>query len=88
MTSDLVSRLEAAAQKLAAAQGQADEYLEKVTEVLAQAHGTFTSQIAESLRGANTEFHKYLASSTSLLASTIAELDGTIIEFSPKRRGS
>lgn len=84
MTSDLVSRLEAAAQKLVAAQGQADEYLAKVTEVLAQAHGTFTSQMAESLRRANGDFHAHLSSSTSLLAGTIADLDGVIVEFSSR----
>ena len=88
MTSDLVSRLEAAAQKLVAAQGQADEYLAKVTEVLAQAHGTFTSQMAESLKRANGDFHAHLSSSTSLLAGTIADLDGVIVEFSPRRNGA
>ncbi len=88
LTSDLVARLEAAAQKLVAAQGQADEYLAKVTEVLKQTHGTFTSQMAESLKRANGDFHEQLSKSTSLLASTIAELDGTIIEFSPRRNGA
>jgi hypothetical protein len=88
LTTDLVARLEAAAQKLVAAQGQADEYLSKVTEVLKQTHSTFTSQMAESLKRANGDFHEHLSKSTSLLASTIAELDGTIIEFSPRRNGA
>jgi ABC-type transporter Mla subunit MlaD len=81
-----VAQLEAAAQTLAAAEGQADEYLAKVTEVLAQAHSTFSSQMAETLRGANAEFHRHLADSTSLLATTVAELDGTVIEFAPRHR--
>ena len=84
----MFGRLEAAAQKLVAAQGQADEYLSKVTEVLKQGHSTFTYQMAESLRRANGDFHEHLSKSTSLLASTIAELDGTIIEFSPRRNGA
>jgi ABC-type transporter Mla subunit MlaD len=81
-----VAQLEAAAQTLAAAEGKADEYLAKVTEVLGEAHGTFSTQMAETLRRANAEFHRHLADSTSLLASTIAELDGAVIEFAPRHR--
>jgi hypothetical protein len=85
MTSDLVSRLEAAAQKLIAAERHADEYLRKLNEVLAEAHGSFSSQMRETLKTTNTEFHEHLAKSTSLLASTVAELDGVVVEFAPRR---
>lgn len=88
MTSELVAGMEAAAQKLVAAQGEADAYLAKLNEVLIDAHGSFSSQMLETLRRTNTEFHDHLTKSTSLLASTIAELDGAIIEFNPRKRAA
>lgn len=84
MTSDLVGRLEGAAQKFAAAQGQADDYLSQLNEVLTEAHGSFSTQMLATVHKTNTEFHKHLENSTSLLASTIPELDGTIVEFAPR----
>jgi hypothetical protein len=84
MTSDLVTRLESAAQKLVTAQGQADAYLAQLNRVLSEAHGSFSTQMLATLQKTNTEFHQHLAKSTSLLASTIADLDGTIIEFAPR----
>jgi hypothetical protein len=84
MTSDLVTRLESAAQKLVTAQGQADAYLAQLNRVLSEAHGSFSTQMLATLQKTNTEFHEHLAKSTSLLASTIADLDGTIIEFAPR----
>lgn len=84
MTSDLVGRLESAAQNFAAAQVQADDYLGQLNKVLSEAHGSFSAQMLATVQKTNTEFHKHLANSTSLLASTIADLDGTIIEFAPR----
>ena len=84
MTSDLISRLEGAAQKFAVAQVQAGDYLGQLNKVLTEAHGTFSTQMLATVQKTNTEFHKHLANSTSLLASTIADLDGTIIEFAPR----
>lgn len=88
MTSQLVASMEAAAEKLVAAQGEADAYLAKLNEVLVDAHGSFSSQMLETVRRTNTEFHDHLTKSTSLLASTIAELDGAIIEFNPRKRAA
>jgi len=88
MTSDLMTRMEAAGQKLVAAQREADAYLTKLNDVLVDAHGSFSSQMLETVRRTNTEFHDHLTKSTSLLASTIAELDGAIIEFNPRKRAA
>jgi hypothetical protein len=88
MTSDLVTRLEAAAQKLVAAEAEADAYLGQLNEVLAGAHTSFSSQMLETVKRTNTEFHEHLTRSTSLLASTIAELDGAIVEFTPRKRAA
>lgn len=87
MTSDIVARMEAAAQKLVSAQSQADAYLESLNEVLVGAHGSFSQQMLNSLSTANTEFHTYLSKSTSLLASAIDHLQDTLSDLpdSPTR---
>ena len=86
MTSDLVARLESAAQKLIAAEGQADDYLAKINSVLAEAHSSFGTQMLETVKRTNTEFHAHLAKTTGLLAGTIAELDGVMVAFEPRRK--
>lgn len=78
MTSELVQRLEAAAQKLVRAQTEADEYLDKLNSIFVEAHTSFSDQMLETVRKTNTDFHTHLEKSTSLLASTIAELDETL----------
>jgi hypothetical protein len=67
--------MDAAVQKLITAQSEADTYLAKVSEVIRESHGSFTNSMVETLRHTNTEFHKHLGSSVSLLASSIEELD-------------
>jgi hypothetical protein len=57
LASDVVARLEEAAQKLVAAQGQADETLAKLNGVLSDAHNAFSTQLLETVR----EFHEHLA---------------------------
>jgi hypothetical protein len=55
--SDVVARIEIAAEKLIAAQGQADEYLVKLNGVLSGAHGTFSAQMIETVR----DFQEHLS---------------------------
>lgn len=50
LTADVVARIEAAAEKLIAAQGQADGYLAKLNSVLSDAHNTFSTQMLETVR--------------------------------------
>jgi ABC-type transporter Mla subunit MlaD len=61
MTSELVKRLDAAAQKLVAVQGQADEYLAKLNRVLEGAHSLFCDQMLATVRKTNGEFHASLS---------------------------
>ena len=75
LTSDLVGRIEAAAAKLAAAQQQADGYLEEVSEVLAESHQRFAAGMRQTLGEANTAFHNELTQATSLLRDAIQELE-------------
>lgn len=84
LTQDLVGRLEGAAQKLLAAQGHADEYLDKLNHVLAEAHGSFSSQMLNTVRTTNGEFHDSLRKATGLLATTIAEFENALGDNTPR----
>lgn len=84
LTSDLVSRLETAGQRLIAAQGHADDYLAKLNGVLAEAHGSFSSQMLQTVRSTNGEFHESLRKATGLLASTIAEFENALGDNTPR----
>jgi hypothetical protein len=50
LSSEVVARIEAAAQKLIAAQGQADEHLGKLNGVLSEVHTAFSAQMLETVR--------------------------------------
>jgi len=84
LTSDLVTRLESAGQRLIAAQGHADDYLAKLNGVLAEAHGSFSSQMLQTVRSTNGEFHDSLRKATGLLASTIAEFENALGDNTPR----
>ncbi len=56
VASDVVDRMEASAQKLIAAQGQADEYLSKLNGVLTDVHTAFSKQVLDTVR----EFQEHL----------------------------
>ncbi len=57
LTGDFVARIDAAAQKLEAAQSQADNSLAKLNGVLSEAHNAFGSQMLETVR----DFHDHLS---------------------------
>ena len=68
------------------AQNKADEYLGKINNTLEQAHTAFTTQMLKTVKSTNMEVHNHLANSTKLLASTVAELEGTIVDFRREKR--
>ena len=78
LTQDVLSRIQSSTDKLIAAQGEADRYLEGVSEVLGTAHQSFADAVTKTLDRANSEFHKKLSSAVALLSSSIQELDTTI----------
>lgn len=78
LTSELVNKLQSASEKLAVAQQDAEEYLEGVTEVLAQAHEEFAKNVTSVLRTGNAEFHRELAQATNLLKGAIQDLGDTL----------
>jgi ABC-type transporter Mla subunit MlaD len=78
MSHDVISRIEASTEKLIAAQKQADEYLEKVSEVIAHSHESFSTGMTKAVGEANREFHQALADSVKLLREGIQELEDTL----------
>lgn len=75
VTADVLTRIEGAAQKLAAAQTEADGFLDEVAEVIEQSHLKFAEGMKGTVAEANRQFHKELASATGLLKEAIQELE-------------
>lgn len=78
LTADVLARIESSAQKLAAAQLQADHYLEGVNKVLAEAHQKFADATTRTLDRANQDFHKKLTQAVALLSSSIEEFESKL----------
>jgi ABC-type transporter Mla subunit MlaD len=81
LTETLVAKLSNASEKLAAAQGQTEHYLEQVTEVLTTAHQSFADNVAKTLHSSNSDFHEHLTTATGYLSSAIRELGGVVDEI-------
>ena len=78
LTTDILQRIDAAATKLGHAQKQADEYLDKVSDVLTEAHASFTKAVHQSLTSANSDFYTQLSQATKLLSEGIKELESAL----------
>jgi hypothetical protein len=85
LSSDVVLRLEGAATKLARAEGEAEQYLDRVTEVLTQAHSTFADNMQRTLGTANRQFYEELSKATSLLREGIHELEVALVDVPSPR---
>ena len=76
---DVVARLESAAQALALAEQRADTYLQGVSAVLAKSHEAFAANVERSLKESNTQFHRELAEAVGYLKGAIEHL-GDVLE--------
>lgn len=85
LTADVLSRIEGATTKLVQAQQEADQYLERVSEVLGQSHQEFADNMRKTLGEANRQFYEQLSSATALLREGIQELDATLAEAGARR---
>lgn len=85
LTSELVARLEAGGAALAAAQGEARDYLEGVNRVLAEVHGSFAENVERTLRQGNSQFHKELSTAVDYLKGAIEELGDTLENLGSRR---
>lgn len=78
MSNDVVTRIEEATVKLVVAQKEADSYLAKITEVLGEAHQSFSDGMTKAVGEANRDFHQALSDSVKLLREGIQELEDTL----------
>jgi ABC-type transporter Mla subunit MlaD len=83
MTSELISRIQAATKELGSAQEQSEEYLKGVTAALVGAHESFRDNIDKTLGEGNRRFQKELADSVGLLSSAIKNL-GDVLDDIPQ----
>jgi hypothetical protein len=84
LTTDILARIDGSATKLAQAQGQAETYLEKISEVLAEAHQEFSDNMRKTLGDANQQFYDQLTRATQLLRVGIQELEVSLGAFNGK----
>ncbi len=78
LTQQALERINSAADKLANAQEESEDYLENISEVLATAHSSFSEGLTRTLDRANADFHTKLSTAVKLLASAIEELEVTL----------
>lgn len=78
ITTDVLSRLDSAAERLAQAQRAADQYLGQVTEVLGSSHRAFAESMQGTLAKANSDFHEKMSTATRRLREVIAELESAL----------
>ncbi len=85
MTHGALDQIQKAADKLAAAQKETEDYLEGVSEVLSEAHKSFADGLTRTLDRANNDFHVKLSNAVKLLSSAIEELEVTVSSAAPAR---
>lgn len=87
MTTELITRIQAATTALAAAKEQSEDYLKGVTAALVGAHESFRDNIDKTLSEGNRRFQKELSDSVGLLSSAIKNLGDVLDEIpQPTRR--
>ena len=84
MTSELMSKLQAATAQLALAQQQSEDYLKGVSEVLTKAHEAFAENVERTLRQGNAQFHKELSQAVGLLSGAIQDFGDTLESVASK----
>ena len=85
LTDDVLQHIEVSATKLSQAQEAADEYLDGVSQVLANSSEAFRESVVATLAKVNHDFHTKLASAVGLLSTTVQELEVTLGSLAPRR---
>ena len=86
LTQDVLGRIQSAADKLAAAQEETEDYLEGISEVLAKAHGEFANGTTSTLNKMHSDFHDKLSGAVGLLSTAIEALGVTVLGASSPRK--
>ena len=85
LTDQLIGRIEGAASALGRAELQARDYLDGVSRVLGEAHGSFADNVERTLRQGNAQFHKEVATAVDYLKGAIEELGDTLETLAARR---
>lgn len=85
LTTDVLQRIEASTAKLGAAQKTADEYLDGVSQVLAESSEAFRESVVATLAKVNHDFHTKLSSAVGLLSTAVQELEVSLGSLAPVR---
>lgn len=85
LTGDVLQRIEAATNKLGQAQRAADEYMDGVSQVLADSSEAFRESVVSTLARVNHDFHTKLSSAVGLLSTAVQELEVTLGSLAPRR---
>jgi len=78
LTGDVLQRIETSTTKLSQAQKAADEYLDGVSQVLADSSDAFRESVVSTLAKVNHDFHTKLSSAVGLLSTAVQELEVTL----------
>lgn len=78
LTGDVLQRIEMSTTKLSQAQMAADEYLDGVSQVLADSSEAFRESVVSTLAKVNHDFHTKLSSAVGLLSTAVQELEVTL----------
>lgn len=78
MSGEVFEKIELATSKLVSAQQDADNYLSRISDVIAVAHQSFSEGMTRAVGEANREFHQALSDSVKLLREGIHELESTL----------
>jgi DNA anti-recombination protein RmuC len=86
MTSEIVARIEAAAQKLAVVQRQSEDYLHGVNEVLTKTHEAFSENVVRTLREGNRQFQDELRTAVDMVSAAVRDLGDTLEDVPGRER--
>jgi DNA anti-recombination protein RmuC len=85
LTGEVLQRIESSTNKLSQAQQAADEYLDGISEVLAESSSSFQQEVVSTLGKVNHDFHKQLSSAVGLLSTAVQELEVTLGSLAPRK---
>lgn len=85
MTSEIISKMEAAAAQLGTAQRQSEDYLKGVNEVLVKVHDSFSENVHRTLREGNRQFQQELRDAVNLVSGAVKDLGDTLDDLPTKR---
>lgn len=86
LSGEILQRIEASTAKLGQAQLAADEYLDGVSQVLADSSEVFRDSVVSTLSKVNHDFHTKLNSAVGLLSIAVQELEVTLGSLAPAKR--